>query len=85
VLELRRRRRRSTRSICGGVDENHHAIGVGDADGLQQNCIDDGENRRVRADAEGERRDGRQRERRALREHAEGVLQVSDECFHVGG
>src|SRR6516164_5163712 len=47
----------------------------------EDNGLDDGEDRRVRADPERENQQRRQRKRRPLPQHARGILRVlPDEC-----
>ena len=62
--------------------ELNNPVGVRIGKRLEQHRVDDRENRRVRADAEGQRRDGGGGERRTLAEHAQGVLEVVQETLH---
>ena len=82
VRELRRARRRRPAPRGETFMKTTTRSGVGERHRLQQHRVDDRKDRGVGADAERERGDGRQRERRALAEHAQRVLQVPDECFH---
>ena len=55
----------------------HQAVGLGDAgERPQQQRVHEAEDRRVRADPERQRRDGDQRERRVLEQHAESEPEV---------
>ncbi len=57
-------------------------IGFRQPDGLQEDGIDDGEDGRVRADAQRQRGNRRGGKRRVLTEHAEGVPEVLQESVH---
>ena len=61
VDEFRRRRSRS-RPLRRRVHQEHDPVGIGCGDRLEQHGIDDRENGRVGANAEGQRRDRRQAE-----------------------
>jgi hypothetical protein len=56
-------------------------VGVRVRQGLQQHAVNDAEDRRVRADAEGEREDGGRRETGLLPQHANGVAHVLQEIL----
>ena len=62
--------------------EHDDAIGIGEVGRLEQNGVDDGEDGGVGADAKCERGDGGGGESATLPEHAEGVAEVLEECFH---
>ena len=53
--------------------------GLGKRQRLEQQRVDDGEDRGVDADADGQRDEGDEREARRLAQHAERVAQVADE------
>jgi hypothetical protein len=66
-----------------GIEELNDAVGVGIAEGLEEDRIDDGEDGGVGSDAEGESGDGGEGECRVGDEHAEGVAEVAEEIAHV--
>ncbi len=58
------------------VVEQHQPLGLADRERLQQDAVDEGEDRAVGADAEGERGHGDQRERGAAAQDAQTVAHV---------
>ena len=81
----RARRRAQIRKLGGReVDlQRDEAPGIGIGKWREEHALDDAEDRGVGADAEGERRDGRQREAGALRESPERVLEVLRQSPHA--
>ena len=57
------------------------AIRIGEPERLQQDRIHDGKDRGVRANAERQRGDCCERERRTLREHSQRMTRVLQEGF----
>ena len=67
------------------VHEDDQPIRIGERHRLQQDRIDDRENGGICADPQRQRGDGGQGEGRALREHPQGMLQVSEKGFKHEG
>ena len=82
VRELGRRRIRSG-PLRRRVHEQDDPVRIRERDRLQQHGADDREDGRVRADAEGERGNGRRRERPVLEKHPKRVFQILDEQLHT--
>jgi len=80
VLKARRRRRR-VGSLRRHVHEHHDAIGVGKVHGPKHDGIHHREDCGVRADAERERRDRREREGGTFRKRAQRVTEILQESF----
>ena len=57
--------------------EQHELLRILDGQEPQQNLVEEGENSRVRADAQGQSQDGNGRKAGSSREHAEGVFQIA--------
>ena len=57
-------------------------VGLGERQRLQQDCVDDAEDRAVRADAEGQRRDGHEREAGRLPQPSQRVDEVLAQGVH---
>ncbi len=83
VVELGRRRPLS-RSLGRGVDEHHQAARIRVGERPQQDGVHDREDRRIRADAERQRGDGGEGERRAVPRRPKRVPQILKECVHDG-
>jgi hypothetical protein len=79
-----RKRKRLDRSRRIGLRriDQHQPLGMRVRQRPQQQRVGHAENRRVRADAQRQRDDGHQGEARALREHPDGVAEVSH-YFHA--
>jgi hypothetical protein len=71
-----------SRTLGRRVHEVDDAVRIRRRHRLQQNGVDDGKNGRVRADAERQRGDGRQRERRRLHQRANRVSKISQQLVH---
>ncbi len=63
-------------------DQGDDAIGVRERQALEQPAVDDAEDRRAEADAQAERQNGDQRQRRVLDEHPDAGAQVGPEVVH---
>ena len=72
-----------SRALRRRVHEQDDLVRVRKWDGLEENRAHDGEDRCVGADTQGERGDGRARERPILAEHPKRVLQILDEQLHT--
>src|SRR5262249_35070880 len=70
----------------GGVlPDLHEAIGLAVGERLQEDRLDEAEDRRVGADAEGEGDDGDRRRGRGAEEHPQAETKVVEEGLHGGG
>ncbi len=78
------RRRRVAREARGGVvlPDEDDAIGIGVRQRPDQDGVDRGEDRRVGADAEGQRRDRDRGEARRLSQQAKAVAQIGEKGVH---
>ena len=65
-----------------GAVEQHQLLGASDGQEAQEDLIEEGEDRRVGADAEAQRGHHEKAEARVLAEHPERVAQVLDDSFH---
>ena len=65
-----------------GAVEQHQLLGASDRQEAQEDLIEEGEDRRVGADAETQRGHHEKAEARVLAEHPERVAQVLDDSFH---
>ncbi len=76
-------RNRGDVSISLGAAELklHQAVWLGVGERLQQNCVYDGEDGGVRADAQGQRGDRRSREAGTAAQHAKRVTYVLQQVF----
>ena len=63
-------------------DQGDDAIRVRERQALEQPSVDDAEDRRAEADAQAERQNGDQRQRRILDEHPDAGAQVGPEIVH---
>jgi hypothetical protein len=64
------------------VEDPHEPVRLVERQRAQQHGIDDAEDRRVRADAEGKDGDDRERERRRAQQNPEAIAEVGDERAH---
>src|SRR6202012_4741404 len=63
-------------AIRGGPYKFNEPIGIGISQRLKNHSVDDGENRSVGADAEGERQNGNERKARTLRKSAQALAAI---------
>ena len=78
------------RPVLGNVDprrpqpQHGQPIGIGIRQGLQQDPVDDAEDRGIGADSDGERRDDDEGRDRAAPQHAQGVAEILEQGVHTG-
>ncbi len=65
-----------------GRDERHDPVGVPERQPLEETAVDDAEDGRAQAEAEAERHDGHQGQRRILHEHPHAGLDIAQELVH---
>ncbi len=76
------------RPVLGNVDprrpqpQHGQPIGIGIRQGLQQDPVDDAEDRGIGADSDGERRDDDEGRNRAAPQHAQGVAEILEQGVH---
>ena len=72
---------------AGGVPEGdlHHAIGAHVGEGIDQDAVDDAEDRARGADPEGQREDRGEREARAAAQFPRRIAKIGDERAHITG
>ena len=78
-----RRGRPGPLPLSRGVHEHHEPVGLRHVHRPQQDGVDDRENGRVGADAERQRGQGGERERRVLAQHPDGQAQVFEERLYM--
>ena len=69
------------RTLIAGVHQMDKRLGVGIREGLEQNCIDDGEDGRIRADPDGNHKNGDHRECWGFQQRAHGEANVVPDVF----
>ena len=80
--EIERRRGHDWRAVVRLVHYEYEPVGLGHSDRREQDSVDDAEDRRVEADADGEDQQRDRREPKVLAEHARRVSQILKQRFH---